>query len=114
MPKYRFICPSCDKEVSKFVSIETEKYPCECGHQMDKQFPTINGQQVTELVDSATGVTWKQDQQILIEKRKEEHYWEVEVPRLVQKYSLETCLEQGWLTYNEKGELVIGKAPSKR
>jgi hypothetical protein len=45
---------------------------------------------------------------------KEDYFWEVEVPRLVQTYSTETCIENGWLKYNDKGELVINKPPKKR
>ena len=77
--------------------------------------PKLDGPvEVRETVDTYTGATWNQNHQELIKERREQHYWEVEVPRLVEKYSLETCLENGWLTYNEKGDLVINKPPSKR
>jgi hypothetical protein len=81
---------------------------------MIRQLPNIGGQEVRETVNTLTNTKWKQDQQEILQKRKEDHFWQVEVPRLVQTYSLETCLKEGWLTYNEKGELVIGTAPSKR
>lgn len=81
---------------------------------MPRALPTLSGQEVTETVDLLTNRKWKQDQGEIIDNRKENYYWEIEVPRLVEKYSLETCLEQGWLVYNEKEELVINKPPSKR
>jgi hypothetical protein len=81
---------------------------------MHRQLPNIGGQEVRETVDVLTNTKWKQDQQEILKKRREEHFWNVEVPRLVQTYSLETCLKEGWLVYNEKGELVVGKAPNKR
>lgn len=115
MPKYKFLCSSCNKEKYHYTSMDKESMPCgECGGLAQRQFPTINGQQVTEMVDSLTGATWQQDQKEKMHARNENNFWEVEVPRLVQKYSLPTCLENGWLTYNEKGELVIGKPPSRR
>lgn len=73
--------------------------------------PVLTGADVKETVDKLTGTSWKQDQEDLTQKRRDKYYWEVEVPRLVQKYSLETCLEQKWLIYNEKGELVINNKP---
>jgi hypothetical protein len=115
MPKYNFICDSCKAAKQQYTTVDKDKLHCyDCGGVMKRQFPKINGQQVTEKVDNITGVTWKQDQKVLTDNRKENHFWEVEVPRLVQTYSLETCLQNGWLTRNEKGELVIGKPPSKR
>jgi 23S rRNA-/tRNA-specific pseudouridylate synthase len=81
---------------------------------MPRALPTLAGQEVRETVDQLTGQQWKQDQKAIIDNRKETHYWEVEVPRLVETYSLETCLQQGWLVYNDKDELVINKPPSKR
>lgn len=38
---------------------------------------------------------------------------EYTVPRLIQTHSLETALEEGWLVYNDKGELEIGKPKKK-
>jgi hypothetical protein len=82
---------------------------------MDRQLPNTNAPtEIRELVDPYTNVTWGKDHEAVMKHRKETHYWEVEVPRLVQTYSIETCLEQGWLIYNDKGELVINKPPSKR
>ena len=115
MPKYTFVCEKCSAKVQKYVSSKVEELLCECGGKQKREFPSIKeSSEVRETVDSNTNVSWSQDQAAMIKARKEQHYWEVEVPRMVEKYSIETCLEQKWLVYNDKGELVINKAPSKR
>lgn len=81
---------------------------------MVRQIPKNGSQAVTETVDSFTGIRRDQDHDQLKKERRDNHYWEVEVPRLIQTYSLQTCLEEGWLVYNDKGDLVINKPPSKR
>jgi hypothetical protein len=81
---------------------------------MRRQLPTGGSQAVTEIADSFTGVKRDQNHDELKKERKEQYYWEVEVPRLIETYSIETCLDQKWLVYNDKGELVINKPPSKR
>lgn len=114
MPKYVFTCPDCKSEATRYTPSTTEQVGCKCGKQMQRQLPNTAPAEVRETIDTYTNVSWKDNQQALIAKRKEDHYWKVEVPRLVQKYSLETCLEQKWLVYNERGELVINKPPSER
>jgi transcription elongation factor Elf1 len=115
MPKYRFTCTSCSSQEEKYASVKQETAKCtSCGSESKREFPQSGSQVVREVVDSFTNVRHTDDFQKEIRDRKEEHFWEVEVPRMVQHYSIETCLEEGWLVYNDKGELVIGKAPSKR
>lgn len=115
MPKYYFYCEKCNKRVHRYTSVSTTDIVCECGDSMIREMPHINGQtEVREIVDPYLNTTHNKDQKSIIEQRKEQHYWEVEVPRLIQTYSLETCLEQKWLVYNDKGELVVNKPPSKR
>lgn len=116
MPKYNFVCSACGHSLIRFVSVSVETYECPmCGQQMNRQFPNISDStEVRELVDPYLNRRLNKDHKDLIKDRREKYYWEVEVPRLVQKYSLQTCLEQGWLKYNDKGELVINKPPSKR
>lgn len=116
MPKYIFSCNSCATKTHKYVPTTVETIPCKaCGEQMNRDLPNTNSAtEVREVVDPYTNKRWGKDHEAVMKKRKEDHYWEVEVPRLVQTYSLETCLEQGWLIYNDKGELVINKPPSKR
>jgi hypothetical protein len=82
---------------------------------MNRDLPQLSGAaQVTELVDTYTGVSLDQNHNALIKDRRDQYYWEVEVPRLIQTMSPETCLENGWLVYDDKGDLVINKPPSKR
>ena len=80
---------------------------------MKRLFPNIGSQKVTEVVDTFTNIKHEVDHRKNIEDRRIEHFWDVEVPRLIQTYSVETCIQEGWLVYNEKGELVKGK-PSKK
>lgn len=116
MPKYNFTCTKCLAKTHKYVPVKVETIACPtCGEQMNRDLPNTNSAtEVRELVDPYTNVTWGKDHEAVMKQRREDHYWEVEVPRLVEKYSKETCLEQGWLIYNDKGELVINKPPSKR
>jgi hypothetical protein len=114
MPKFRFLC-ECGHEVEHFTSPKTQELNCpSCSKKMKRQFPGSGSQQVREVVDPYTNTRQTPDAKVENKARKTEHFWEVQVPRLIQTYSLETCLEEGWLTYNDKGELVINKPPSKR
>jgi uncharacterized lipoprotein YmbA len=81
---------------------------------MDRQFPGSGSQAVREVVDSYTNTRTASDEKAQNLARKTEYFWEVEVPRLIQTYSIQTCLEEKWLVYNDQGELVINKPPSKR
>ena len=115
MPKYRFLCSACGLEQTKLSSVDVLHIACSnCGKPSDRQLPVILGQQVNEVVNDYTGTNVNQNQKELLAKRRDDHYWEVEVPRLVERYSIETCIENGWLVYNDKGELTINKPPSKR
>jgi hypothetical protein len=114
MPKFRFLC-ECGNEASYFVSSKTEESPCmSCNKTMKRQFPGSGSLQSREVVDQFTNTRQTPDAQLENKARKTEYFWEVEVPRLIQTYSLATCLEEGWLVYNDKNELVINKPPSKR
>lgn len=116
MPKYIFSCNSCATKTHKYVPTTVETIPCKaCGEVMNRDFPNTNAPtEVRELVDPLRNITWGKDHEAVMKNRKETHYWEVEVPRLIQTHSIETCIEQGWLIYNDKGELVVNKPPSKR
>jgi hypothetical protein len=115
MPKYRFHCPRCDETVEKYTSVTTEHLPCKkCEEQMDRLLPNIGSKKVTETVDTFLNVRHEEDHKKQLEDRRTTYFWEVEVPRLVQTYSVETCLQEGWLMYNEKGELVVGKRPPQK
>ena len=115
MPKFRFLCPSCNLEVERYASPKSETSECPtCKQPMRRQFPGSGSQVVREVVDPFTNVRTASDEKEQNKARKTEYFWEVEVPRLIQTYSLETCLQEGWLVYNDKGELVVNKSPSKR
>jgi hypothetical protein len=114
MAKYTFHCEKCDSSKQRFTSASVKEVVCDCGGTMHRQMPNIALQRVTETVDSYTGVTRDQDHDDLTKNRRDDHYWTVEVPRLIETCSIETSLENGWLVYNEKGELVINKPPGKR
>lgn len=115
MPKYRFKCDKCPNETEKFTGLKEITIPCtECDGTLQRQLPTSGTQVAREVVDSFTNTRASPDARKESNDRKTEYFWEVEVPRLVQTYSVQTCLEEGWLVYNDKGELVINKPPSKR
>jgi hypothetical protein len=118
MPKYTFRCswPGCLAEVQRYTSVNTEQIECPVcdGALSNRQLPSSGSQAVSEIIDDFTGVKRDQNHDIDVKTRREQHYWEVEVPRFIETYSTQTCLEEGWLVYDEKGNLVINKPPSKR
>jgi hypothetical protein len=115
MAKYHFACKECHNEEIRYVTSTVLELVCDkCGNQMVRKLPESSSTQVNEVVDQLTNRKWQANHEEMIKDRRDQHYWDVEVPRLVQTHSIETCLEQGWLTYNEKGELVVNKPPSKR
>lgn len=115
MPKYKFTCQACNTTAEKYTSSTTKEVECpSCKSKMSREFPSNGSQKVLEVVDKFINTKHTPDQEKELKDRKTEYFWEVEVPRLVQHYSTQTCLEEGWLVYNDKGELVINKPPSKR
>lgn len=114
MAKYRYQCEKCNAVVECYASVDKENIKHgECGGNAKRLFPKIGSKQVTELVDPFLNIRHEEDNRKQLESRRIEHFWDVEVPRLIQTYSTQTCLEEGWLVYNEKGELVIGKPQKK-
>jgi hypothetical protein len=85
---------------------------------MARNHPTLNGpSNVTEVVDKYTGIKQRTDQSLDIKQRKDEYYWTVEVPRLVNSgtYSVETMLENGWIIIDDNHQIKIqNKPPHKR
>ena len=115
MPKFKFLCSACKIEVERFASPKKEEINCpSCGSPSKRQLPGSGSQVVREVIDPYTNVRSAPDEKEQNKARKTEYFWDVEVPRLIQTYSLETCLEEKWLVYNDKGELVVNKPPSKR
>lgn len=117
MPKYVFKCSNCKSLQTKYAASSVESLPCSsCKEAAVRQFPNIGSKKVTETVDPFLGIRHEEDHKKQMEDRRTEYFWEVEVPRLVESgtYSLETMLENGWVEYNEKGELVLGKPKKKK
>jgi putative FmdB family regulatory protein len=119
MPKYVFLCKSCENRYEKYQSASLKTSICPtCNKEVVRSLPVLNGQaDVMESMDKYTGVVVRQDQQEQIQLRKEEYYWSVEVPRFVNSgtYTLETMLENDWVYLDEKDNICINnKPPSKR
>ena len=118
MPKYTFEC-QCGHVIQKYVNRSTSEIEClECGKQMPRRLPTLSGPaDVNETIDSYTNTVHKQDHKEQVQKRRDEYYWKVEVPRLVNSgtYSVETMIEMGWIYLDEKGDIrTHTKPPHKR
>jgi hypothetical protein len=112
MAKNRYKCDSCGQEDHRYSS--RDEIQCSCGGTYLRQLPNLAGHvQVNEVVDKDRNVKHKQDQKKIISDRRKTHYWTVLVPEMVVSgtYSLETMLENGWLYYNERGELVTRTIP---
>lgn len=115
MAKNRYICNQCSSEEFKYRNIDS--YICSCGGNFLKQLPRLADHvQVNETVDKYRNVKHKQDQGTILEDRRLEHFWSKTVPEMVQSgvYSMETMLENGWVYYSEKGELVTRTSPPQK
>lgn len=116
MPKYRFTC-ECGAEVSRYTSALTVSVRCtSCGKDMSRQIPfNVEPSTVKELVDTYTGVHLPPDNASILEARRSEYFWKVEVPRLVNEFPVEHSIREGWLVYDEQGKLQVQtKPPHKR
>lgn len=116
MPKYIFTC-ECGAEISKYISASIFSIKCSyCSAQMSRQIPShVEQSIVKELVDSYTGVYLPPDNTAILEARRSEYFWKVEVPRLVNEYPIEHSIREGWLIYDEQGKLQVQtKPPHKR
>ena len=118
MPRYTFSCPDCESVEQKITDISTNKIVCyHCGKEMIRQMPNLKGIKTTEVIDKYTNKRHTADHKEAVSERKAEYYWSVEVPKLVNSgiYELGTMLQQGWVEFNEKGELITNtKPPSKK
>lgn len=115
MPKYVYTC-ECGISRKKYAPVSCKTIECECGKDMKRQMPTLRGLKNTETVDKFTNKKHIDDQKNIIDERKADYYWEVEVPRLVNSgtYELDTMLEQGWVYYDEKHNLVTRTKPPQK
>jgi hypothetical protein len=117
MPKYTFTCCSCSKSSQRYVSKSTDNVVCdECFARADRQMPSLASAKTTETVDKLLNRKHLADHSLVLKERKLDYYWEIEVPKMVDSgtYSLETMLEQGWVFYNEKGELTTRTRPPQK
>lgn len=118
MPKYTFKCNECKSEEQLFTSVKRVCTPCKkCNGSMERLMPVLSGPaQVKETVDKLLGRKWIDNQQEIIKSRKDDYFWSVEVPRLVQSgtYSVETMLENNWIYYDDKGMMQTRTKPPTR
>lgn len=116
MPQYRFLCKKCKKEVTKIVPTTWDFIPCECGGAMEKQLPILKKVVTKEKVDTNRNIDWIDNQEKILEDRSLEHYWKVEVKRLVQSgsYSIKEMMENGWIYIDEYGNQQIRNTPPNK
>lgn len=117
MPKYTFICPDCNNIKQTYISVKKSSIDCDvCGGLMNRSLPNIGGIQTNELHDKYTNKSLVQDHKEIVNERKQDYYWSVEVPKMVNSgvYELETMLEKGWVYYDEKGQLVTRTKPPQK
>ena len=117
MPKYTYTCKKCGNSRQKYASVSCKIIECECGESMNRDMPKLSGIKTTETVDKFTNKKHILDHENILKERKADHYWEVIVPEMVNSgtYTIETMIEQGWVSFNEKGELITNtKPPEKR
>jgi len=114
MPQYTFKCPQ-GHEFSQFVASTIREVKCKvCEEDAKRLLPKLaKHSEVLESMDSFTGKQYRTDAKSMIQERNQNHYWSVEVPRLVAsgEYPLETMLSNQWVYYSDKGELEIRTKP---
>ena len=78
--------------------------------------PSLRGLKTTETVDKYTNRKHISDHDNVLKERKLDYYWSVEVPKMVNSgtYSIETMIEQGWVYYDEKGNLITRTKPPQK
>ncbi len=115
MPKYTFKC-SLGHEVQKYTSSKIKSFHCEhntCSAVMERQPPKLQPADVEETIDKFFNIKQRPDQGEIVQQRRDEYYWTVEVPRLVNSgtYSTETMLEMGWVYIDDKRQIQICTTP---
>lgn len=116
MAKYSFLCSSCGKSIQRYVPTSVKIQKCECGAEMNRKMPKIGGTQVNELHDKYSNKSLVQNHKEIINERKVDYYWAVEVPKMVDSgtYELDTMLEKEWVYYDEKHNLVTRTKPPQK
>ena len=118
MPKYIFKCSTCGRETTKYTASSVKFLTCDdsCSSIMHRLMPKLRGLKNTETIDKFTDKKHIDDHAAILKERKADYYWEVTVPELVNSgtYTMETMLEQDWVYFNEKGELVTRTKPPQK
>lgn len=116
MPKYTFKCNKCSLQKQTYTNTSVKEIECECGDSMKRQMPSLRGLKTTETVDKYTNRKHISDHDNVLKERKLDYYWSVEVPKMVNSgtYSIETMIEQGWVYYDEKGNLITRTKPPQK
>lgn len=115
MPKYTFQCTKCGHKKAAYANADTRSVRCQsCNSLAVRLPPSTNKANVTELIDPYSGVHLSPEYRNEMDQRSLDHFWAVEVPRLVGEYPEAECIANGWLYRNEKGELCIQTKPPNR
>jgi hypothetical protein len=116
MAKYRFKCSSCLEESYLFASSSSKTEKCRfCGGVSNRLIPMTLKPNITELIDSYTGVNLSPDHRQEIDQRSLDYFWSVEVKRLCSELSPEESIRQGFAYLDEQGRfMVYDKPPNRR
>ena len=97
------------------MSDKTCKCP-KCQGLMNRKMPNLKPPKVTEVVDKYSNKKHVDDQKSVLQERKLDYYWKHEVPKLVDSgiYGLDTMLQQGWVYYDEKHNLITRTKPPEK
>ena len=117
MAKYTFRCPKCASTVQTYVPSSCLSMVCSCGTDMLRDLPRVSKPTVHEVVDKRMNKPLLENNKEELTARKERFFWEVEVPRMVQSgtYTMETMVENQWITMLEDKTFVVNtKPPSQR
>lgn len=122
MPKYTFECPECGLIEQSYVQRHIKEIACKncCSEDdilMKRMPPSVAPTEVRETVDKLFNLQQRPDQRELVKQRRDEYYWSVEVPRMVNSgtYTVETMLEMGWIYFDDRKQMHINtKPPNKR
>lgn len=116
MAKYTYYCTTCNKEEHKIVTDRHRTIQCSCGTTMSRMMPRLSPSTTEEIVNTHTNQAHIKDQGTIVKARRDEYYWSVEVPRLVNSgvYSIDTMLENGWITLGDDKQIVINTKPPHR
>lgn len=116
MAKYTFACEKCGTTKQMYTSSSTKQCQCDCGGDMSRQMPKIRGIQTNELIDKYSNKSLPADHKEVLAERKEDYYWSVEVPKMVNSgtYGLDTMLERNWVYYDEKHNLITRTKPPQK